>query len=231
MSQELRRRKTGNVAPSSPGVVFDDAANSGLRASSMLDASPTLHGEAMKLHLPVLYAICPDFLQGLIQSIWCFSSMRPQWKKRYLILVGGFLYKFASNTSTQPKGSPVAVNAVDVHVVEIMEDDEELRGVTMPSGYEGIVCVSSLRKKQYYALASREDADLWVTSLRERRHETIRRSMGHAANMPYPNAWAHFDSLASSLVKRKERIRKRLQEVSARDMDVAAGSMPRGYFG
>ena len=233
MAQELRRRKAGQEGGGD--LVGDVVMSSGLVASSLLASSPTHHGNALKLHVPLFYTICPEFLQSLIRSVWCFSSLRPQWKKRYLILVGSYLYKFLSpSSSSSVKGSPIPVDAFDVHIVEDCDrEDGDLWGVTLPCGYEGMFCVSSIRKQQYYAVPTRQDATVWVTSLRERRHETIRRSMGHTAHMPYPPAWNHLDGLAASLVQSKERIRQRQQHLSStnRDMDMAAGPLPRGYYG
>jgi hypothetical protein len=57
--------------------------------------------------------------------------------------------------------------------------------------------------------------------------------MGHASHVPYPAAWQYIDSLGVSLVKSKDRVRKKLAESNMKQMDIGdvAGPVPRGYYG
>jgi hypothetical protein len=75
--------------------------------------------------------------------------------------------------------------------------------------------------------------------LRQARQEAITRSMGHADHQPYP--YQYYDGLAQSLVRSKDRIRRKMHESSMREMEMTrvgaggvaggAGPMPRGFFG
>jgi len=104
---------------------------------------------------------------------------------------------------------------------------------SLPPGFSAVFSVSTLRRKHYYAVADKEEAMIWIRSLREAKQEQITRSMGHAKNMPYP--FEYFDNLASSLVKSKDRIRHRMEEANLREMEMSSfgegGPLPRGYHG
>eukprot|EP00542_Grammatophora_oceanica_P018196 CAMPEP_0194049198 /NCGR_PEP_ID=MMETSP0009_2-20130614/29990_1 /TAXON_ID=210454 /ORGANISM="Grammatophora oceanica, Strain CCMP 410" /LENGTH=220 /DNA_ID=CAMNT_0038695291 /DNA_START=139 /DNA_END=801 /DNA_ORIENTATION=- len=203
-----------------------------LSASSLLSASPTQQGRALKLHVPVLYTLLPSFIQNFIRNVSFLAFLGPTWSERLLVLCGSYVYKFVNESSKAPKGSPLPVDVVNVSLVQ---ESTELDGVILPVGYKAIFQVSTLRKKQYYAVPTKEEAMIWITSLQDARQEAIRRSMGHAANMPYPKSWSYFDTLAVGLVKSKDRIRQRLEEQNMREMELSSltdgGPIGRGYFG
>jgi len=231
---ELRHRTTsGNVDPimSSEQENFIHHAGAGLVAKSMIDSSPQQHGVVLKLHVPILYSILPESLQKIILSFSFLSFLGPTWKQRYLILCGSFLYKFKDQTSEVPKGSPFALETVNV---DIFTDSNPEFG-NLPPGFTSIFSVSTLRRQHHYAVADLDEARVWIRSIREARQETITRNMGHAAAMPYPNAWSYFDSLGRGLIKSKDRIREKMDEYNLREMEMStfaeAGPMPRGYHG
>ena len=224
------RKRPGKGSPDG-GVGKTSGGGESLSAESLLSAGPTHTGNAFKLHSPMFYQFCPPFLQRWIETWWCLQMFRPQWKSRFLVLIGAFLYKFRNEHGREPKGSPIPTDTVDVYVVA-SEDRADESIPSLPDGYRGLFCVSSLRKQQFYAVATNEEASIWVTSLRERRQETVRQSMGHQGSMPYP--FERFDSMARALVQRKERIKARVEAMRDRDLDAAAygggGGAGRGHF-
>lgn len=205
---------------------------------SMQGASPQQTGTVQKLHVSSFYSILPSFLQMLIAKVWFLTFLRPYWEERQLVLLGSYLYKFVGGKQ-QPKGTPVPVDSMDVFLVinnNNNKDDNIARmSNNLPAGYTTMFCVSTLRKKYYYACTSREQALTWVNSLHEARQEAVRRSMGHAVKDSYPKSWLYFDSLGNSLVQQKYRIENRLQESSLRELEMSnlteGGPVPRGYFG
>lgn len=230
---ELRHRTTGNSDSVMPSERVDliHPVGAGLAAKSMIDSSPQQHGVVLKLHVPLLYSILPEFLQKFILSFSFLSFLGPTWEQRYLILCGSFLYKFKDQTSEVPKGSPFTLETINVDIVAggIPEFGN------LPPGFSAVFLVSTLRRQHYYAVADIDEARVWIRSIRDARQETITRNMGHAAAMPYSNAWKYFDGLGRTLVKSKERIREKMDEYNMREMEMStfaeAGPMPRGYHG
>mmetsp|Transcript_11216 Transcript_11216/g.26952 ORF Transcript_11216/g.26952 Transcript_11216/m.26952 type:complete len:235 (+) Transcript_11216:33-737(+) len=204
----------------------------GIAAKSLIDASPHQHGVVLKLHLPFVYNLIPSFVLGIIHSIGCLSFLLPSWKQRYLISCGSYLYKFKDQQSKSPKGCPFELASMTVDLVP-KENSPHIGA--LPPGFDAVISVSTLRRKHYYAVRDREEAMLWVRSLQEAKQAVITRNLGHDKHMPYPQSWKHFDSLAASLVKSKERIKERMETSNIREMEMSnfmdGGPLPRGYHG
>jgi hypothetical protein len=205
-------------------------SGAGLSAKAMMDASPQQHGVVLKLHSPILFSILPDFVKKLILSFSCLSFLAPAWKQRYLILCGSYIFKFNNKSSPVPKGSPFQVKNLDVDIATGQEFPELAK---LPPGYSSVFCISTLRRKHYYAVADKDEALTWVRSLQETRQESITRNMGHANHVPYPKSWDYFDSLAKNLVKSKERIKEKMEGSRMRELEMTnfteANPMSRGY--
>ena len=248
MSQDIRRRvatSAGTTDMQRNDTHNDDEflssrSGAGLSAPVMMRGSPSQSGTALKLHVPLLFSILPTFIQRLVSSIGLLRYFAPKWKGRFLIQIGSFLYKFSHEKATTPKGSPFAIDSVDVQLVELAAKDGDYDGAefairNLPFGFKGVFVVSSWHKKNYYAVPTREDALVWVNSLREGRQEAIVRSMGHANHIPYPKSWTYFDTLAKTFLKSKERIKARMEESSMREMEMSSmgegGPVPKGYYG
>lgn len=215
----------------------------------MLNASPQHHGLVQKLHIPFFYSWLPRFLQRLISSVGFLSFLAPKWKRRYLILLGSYLYKFSDNTDDSgaskkndrvvshsenfPKGSPIPVESIDINTMSAYE----VPFCPIPPG--GKNCTFALAegfgKIRFYAAESPEQAATWLNSLREARRESITRSMGHAPVDSFPTSWIYFDNLGRSLCERKERIRSKVERSNLREIEMSSivegGPVPRGYFG
>lgn len=213
--------------------VLTTRSGAGLSANSMIAASPSHHGKVYKLQIPLLFSVLPSFLQRIICSWACLSFLAPKWKERYLIQIGNYVYRFKTPTSTTPKGAPVLLEMVNARLLTSREDGVEF--VATPPSVGAVFCLSTYKKKQYYGVSSRDEAMTWINSIEEGKQEAIRRSMGHANDMPYSKSWQYFDNLGKNLVKSKERIQTKIAESEIREMEMSSfgerGALPRGYYG
>jgi hypothetical protein len=204
----------------------------GLNAKQMIDSAPQQHGPVLKLHIPIFYSILPEFIKRIILSFSFLSFLAPSWRQRYLILCGSFLYKFKDDTGVVPKGAPFDVETL---ATATADDQVVAEFASMPPGYTAIFCVSTLRRRHYYAVADQEESMIWVRSLLQARQETVTRNMGHASNIPYPKSWSYFDSLGKGLVRSKERVKERLENYKMREMEMTnfaeGGPLPGAYHG
>jgi len=204
-------------------------------------ASPQHHGDVARLRVPFLYPFLPRFLQRLVSKLWFLSFLAPKWERRYLILLGSFLYKFIDSSSSNPKGTPLPVESVDIHIVSSPDADDDVSGIAEafwmlpPEQRNCVFVVSTLRKKYYYAASSRDDALAWVNSVQQARQEAITRGMGHAPDGSYPRSWESYDILGRRLVSSKDRVRAKVEEHVSREMEMSTfsegGPLPRGYYG
>lgn len=226
MSQPLRKRTNSPISTSSTGrgseieSKEDFPRTTRLDAQSLLNANPNQHGVVLKLRVPFLYSLFPTFLQKCISSYgnkisWLPS---PRWEQRYLIVLGSFLYKFKNEVSSHPKGTPIALESISVDYIDVSLSDA--RADLLPPNYECIFLISTFKKKHYYAVQSREEAQAWVNSLRQAQQEVIKRNMGHAGNMPYPSLWEYIDNLGRKFKNKKERINARVEELNQKDLEM-----------
>jgi len=215
---------------------------SGLKAYEMIyKGSPTQHQAVLKLHVPFVYQVLPRSLQKWVFSSDCLSKQKwlvPKWRIRYMVLLGNYLYRFKSDNSTSPKGSPILVQHTKARVVNINDGDDaedQDAGVRhalegMPVGSQGVfaVHVQGSGKTQYYGVTTVEDARAWVNSLRQSKQESIVQSLGHS-KLPPNKQWEYYNSLGDRFLERKARIKSRLEAYNSRDFEMtalAAGSAP-----
>ena len=213
--------------------------NSGLSKDSLLKSSPSCHGDVQKLHIPLFYLVAPLCMQRFVLSsrllhMFCPSSFKPSWKSRYLVSIGKYVYKFnQDSSSSEPKGAPISIESVNAKLMSSPEksrlnsaidyyiNDSESLQSNIP-GWEGFFSVTTCGKTRYYAVKTEEEAILWINTLQEGRHEVIKRNMGHSNEVPYPTAWTYLDKLGDSFLKHKERVRSKMTEMEARDIEMSA---------
>jgi hypothetical protein len=180
------------------------------------------------------------FLQRIIARVWLFSWLAPTWEKRYLVIVGSYLYKFKDESSTSLSGSPAYLGSMEASSIirdsmRIQDSDVAVALDIAPNGYSTLFVVSTGYRRHYYAAPSEEVARMWVATLVQARQEAITRSMGHAAPESYPAEWDSFDRVGEASLRRKETMRFRLQELSSRELEMSSfnegGALPRGYYG
>ena len=233
MSQELRNRSRG-MNSAEENDVLTTRTGAGLSANALIAASPSHHGSVYKLQVPLLFSVLPSLLQRIICSYAALRSLAPQWKERYLIQIGNYLYRFKSPTSSTPKGAPVPLEKLDVRIMSSTTEDG-VEYVATPPSVGAVVVVSTYRKNQYYGVATKDEAMTWVHSIEEGQQEATRRYMGHTKDVPYPKSWQYFDNLGKNLLKSKERIQTKIAESEVREMDITSfgesGGLPRGYYG
>jgi hypothetical protein len=229
MTESQLRRRT-NLSEFSP-MTSEGPSSGGLSSVNLVEASPSHHGNILKLHVPLFYTLLPNFIKHLIAAFSFLSFLAPKWKQRYLILIGSFLYKFEDHLSSSPKGTPFPLEAVETDLVFVSpsiipsrlsyhEDvGLDFAVAKLPVGYEAIFAVSTLRKRHYYAVPSREDASAWIHALRQARQEAITRSLGHGKT-PYPRSHEYFDQLARSLVQSKDRIKAKMEASNIRELEM-----------
>mmetsp|Transcript_34415 Transcript_34415/g.56237 ORF Transcript_34415/g.56237 Transcript_34415/m.56237 type:complete len:242 (-) Transcript_34415:29-754(-) len=223
-SGELRQRNvpqnTANRETDPFTMVNYDEAH--LSARALLAASPVHSSTAMKMHVPVMYTFLPATVQWFL-SRCCPRSWSPQWKRRYLIALGEYVYRFKDEDGSTPKGSPIPVATTDARIISDHDDENgEFRIVhdLLPEGCNAVFEISSIGKTQYFAVESREEAMIWVNSLRQMRQDAITRQMGHSKNIPYPPEWKSFDASAKRVKDQKTRIKSKMQAMDKKEQEM-----------
>jgi len=236
-SNEIRRRPvTGDVNDRSPPIMatYDETH---LSAPALLEASPIHAGSAMKMHVPVFYSFLPSSIQWVLSLGWCPTSWTPHWKRRYLVALGGYLYRFKDKNGSTPKGSPITIDNTEARIISRGDADSTVHEFNclldlVPEGYT-VFELSSLAKTQYFAVESREEALAWVNSLRQMRQDAITRNMGHSKGIPYPKKWESFDASARRLQEQKQRIKNRISALEKKEQEMQSlggGSSNMGYL-
>jgi hypothetical protein len=220
-----------------------------LTLAVLLKAEPSHHGHVLKLHIPPIFLFLPAFLERILVSSWfckwfpCSYLFIPRWKRRYLVLLGNYVYRFDDDNETdEPKGSPTPVDSIQTRIthtsqsIQYVSEDADMATVikaTMPIGYKGCFVIESGDGKcRYFATATAIDATTWVNSLTSGSKESITRQMGHASHIPYPASWKVIDNLGKDLYARKERIKNKMRSVENSDFESSSmGTLPKGYFG
>ena len=127
------------------------------------------------------------------------------------------------------KGAPIPVDTMDVRLYTVDECTSDFL-LDLPSDCEAAFRLSCGGKTQYYALASKEEAQTWVNTLRQMRQDCITRQMGHS-KVPYPKEWVAFDAAAKRVRDQKSRIRDRLEAMDRREQEMQTmGGVTMGYF-
>ena len=193
MSTEIRRRQMPQsiaTAREACRLTMVSCEESHLSAQALLGASPIHSGVTMKMHVPIIYSFLPSSIQWILSSRCCPKSWSPQWKQRYLIALGSYLYKFKNDNGSSPKGSPLPIETSEVRMIsrdDVAADEFNIVTDCLPPDCNAVFEVTSVGKTQYFAVQSREEAMIWVNSLRQMRQDTITWKMGHSKGIPYPS--------------------------------------------
>eukprot|EP00571_Detonula_confervacea_P015027 CAMPEP_0172309104 /NCGR_PEP_ID=MMETSP1058-20130122/9491_1 /TAXON_ID=83371 /ORGANISM="Detonula confervacea, Strain CCMP 353" /LENGTH=207 /DNA_ID=CAMNT_0013021663 /DNA_START=238 /DNA_END=857 /DNA_ORIENTATION=+ len=193
-----------------------------LSARALLAASPIHAAPAMKMHVPAIYTFLPVTFQWFL-SRCCPRSWSPQWKRRYLIALGGYLYRFKDEDGSSPKGAPIPVATTDSRIIsneDVASGEFNIVLDLLPEGCNAVIEISSIGKTQYFAVESREEATTWVNSLRQMQQDIITRNMGHSKDIPYPSEWNAFDASAKRLMDQKTRIKNKLEVMNKKEQEM-----------
>lgn len=118
-------------------------------AEDVIALSPAFHGSCYKKNNSFL--------------AWIFPCIYPEWKERYLILIGAYIYRFSSEIGDL-KGVPIPVESTTVTLSE--QNDT--------------FALETLRKKYVIRVTSTEDRTKWVDAIKTRKHMAIKERLGHA---------------------------------------------------
>ena len=111
------------------------------------------------------------YLEKKNNSWWAFFLpwLFGRYKRRFFVLAGSFLFKYASEHGETPKGIPIPLASCEVGRRE--ED---------PSFIE----IRTVRKKYSLRAPSADVANDWIMAIRTRKYEAIKEEMGHASLAP-----------------------------------------------
>lgn len=212
----------GGVDSTATSAMMLNYDESLLSAPNLLAVSPIHSSPVMKIHIPAIYSFLPATIQWILMRC-CPKNWTPRWKRRYLIAVGEYIYRFKDENDVSPKGSPIPVIMADVRIVSnenVVDDDLPFALEILPVGYQAVFEISSIGKTQYFAVENREEASLWVNTLRQMRQDAISRSMGHTHGNPYPTKWKALDTSAKRLKDKKTRIKSKLEEMNRKEQEM-----------
>ena len=94
----------------------------------------------------------------------------PIWNKRFFVLYGDFLYRYASNRSKKPKGVPLMVSSITLDLPTMVDKQE---------GH--FLEVSDFRKEVLLKFATRKELVDWSQALAQAKTRAIRQRKGHVA--------------------------------------------------
>lgn len=117
----------------------------------------------------------------------CLGFCKAQWQPRFFVIVGRFLYRFASPESDCPKGAPLALEGMDVRALE----DEAL-----PYAF----LISTLSKAVVVAANTADARAAWIHELRKAKQRAIKEGLGHAVEKKEHVA---LNKIGSKLLQRK----------------------------
>lgn len=229
MSSELRQRSVASssaIATSNDQHITMNYDEALLSAQALQAASPTHTGSVMKIHIPALYTFLPSTVQWFISTCCPIKSWSPSWKRRNLIAIGSYVYRYKDENGISPKGMPIPVATTEVRMIPNHNEDDIDGDINvllfdlLPEGYNAIFEISSIGKTQYFATTSKEEASIWVNSLKQMRQDAISRTMGHSQSIPYPKEWKSFDTSAKRVVDQKTRIRNKLEAMEKKEMEM-----------
>lgn len=101
----------------------------------------------------------------------CFACFRlpAQWRERYFILSGSYLFRFESEHGDAPKGVPIPVEACTFNAEDVDEGGDR----------QHLIHISSLRKNYVLKADTREVRDEWVAVLKQSKLRATKERLGH----------------------------------------------------
>mmetsp|Transcript_23506 Transcript_23506/g.37765 ORF Transcript_23506/g.37765 Transcript_23506/m.37765 type:complete len:183 (-) Transcript_23506:294-842(-) len=124
----------------------------------------------------------------------CFCDV---WKRRWVVLQGGYIFKFERKDSKRPKGLPISVTETSASIERNTSDTDQ---------YGKVLCISSISKKQVFATDDDEELYEWIEAIQKAKNDTIKQRLGHM-EIGSEDAYAH--RAGARLEKFKARIEGR----------------------
>jgi hypothetical protein len=192
----MLRRASGNSPPPPPGEYGDGDSQQQQQSSLFLNLPRPGGGGRGPAAEELLHSQPPPSMIGHLfkkdNSFWSWFCpyLFPVWKERFFILIGSFLFRYATEFDDSTKGVPIPI---DQSTISIDKDDATC------------FTLSTLRKDYKMKCRTRDECKEWVRALRERKAEAIREKMGHVPSSSDTKAWNKAGSkLFSEKLKREE---------------------------
>ena len=128
-----------------------------ITASDLLLLNPSKHGFIHKKSNNILSYMFPCFF--------------PRYNERYLVLIGGYLYRFKSLHDDSIKGVPIPLDGIITIAVNNKIDNFSFE-------------IRMIRKNYTFMVDSLSEVNEWVSAIKERQQLSIRERMGHIPVRP-----------------------------------------------
>ena len=152
------RNRLINESSDSSSLVLDIGSNEinsahKLTTDNLIRQNPSKVGYLLKKNTSILARVLP-----------CLFS---QWKSRYFVLIGNFLFRFSSEESDRPKGAPIPLDSIRVNIVDNF-----------------YIELTMIRKVYVIRASTAKEATEWVKAIHERKYTAVKETMGHVALDP-----------------------------------------------
>ncbi len=163
---------------------------------------------------------------NLLSGCPACCGCKPVWKKRFFVLRGGYLFRFASNTRTaRPKGVPEPLSDAYIDAAQSLDDGGADAGEADNVG-DLLIHISTIRKEYLLKAGSLERRNEWIRRLRRAKERSIKVSLGHATQSAADKAARrHGQELFQQGLRRE--IARTKQEVEMRSAGM--GGMGGGF--
>ncbi len=172
-SMKLRQRAKGEAGKVSLDMTrIGHTEDSGEDQVSVEEVQAACQGDEMKAGY--LDKKCISIFDGLMPAI---CDCRRKWKlNRFIIVAGGFIYRFKDETSIKLKGVPISLAHASVKGLRFTTKENESNEIEEPFCFE----VATLRKRYVFRASSATECKEWVDFLTRRKFATIKEGLGHA---------------------------------------------------
>mmetsp|Transcript_22386 Transcript_22386/g.43887 ORF Transcript_22386/g.43887 Transcript_22386/m.43887 type:complete len:174 (+) Transcript_22386:126-647(+) len=109
------------------------------------------------------------------QTMPCFGTI---YKRRFAVIRGKFLYRFASENHKRPKGVPLDLEDFTVELADYEVDDD---GEVLPFAFRLI----SVRKTYLFSAGSAGEREQWIGGISAARQRAIKQRLGHENVEPW----------------------------------------------
>lgn len=143
-SQEIK-----NIYDNDSSILLGMSAFDSAVSASRLSNNSDKKGWLEKRNTSCLTSICP-----------CFAV---KWKRRYVILIGNYLFRFDSPQARKNKGVPIPLDTITVNI----------------SNVEFCFEICTIRKTYTFRASSASECEDWIKAIRKRKQLAIKEGMGH----------------------------------------------------
>jgi len=133
----------------------------------------------------------------------------PIWNKRYFIIYGDYLYRYASSKSKKPKGMPLMLAVASVRKLDVVDKNE---------GF--FIEVGDYRKELILRCKTSQEREEWVSAFRSARMRIIREDKGHA---PVDRHTAAANKAGSDMYESQIRREKRELALQMKELNTTMG--------